>query len=145
MRSRRCRTNSICSRSLNILCTFHRRNEVFFKQTIFVYYFYHEVCITVHVHTKLEKFLNVKSVLRCIYVIEVLFRNFNDITINGGLSVEPNWVGSTWRRGRNPVFETSCFKWKKVLWIMSIIVRIILIYHRHKPIDSINLLTGVHH
>jgi hypothetical protein len=32
------------------------------------------------------------------------------------------------------------FKLKTGRWIMSRIVIVILIYHRHKPIDSINLL-----
>jgi hypothetical protein len=40
----------------------------------------------------------------------------------------------------NSVSETSCFKQKTERWIMSRIVLIILIYHRHKSIDSINLL-----
>jgi hypothetical protein len=26
------------------------------------------------------------------------------------LSIGPNWGGSTWKRGQNQVFETSCFK-----------------------------------
>jgi hypothetical protein len=50
------------------------------------------------------------------------------------LSTGSKWVGSTWRRKQNPVSETSYFK----KWIMSRIE--IIIYHRHKPIDSINLL-----
>jgi hypothetical protein len=32
-----------------------------------------------------------------------------------------------------------CFKQKTGRWIMSRIVIVILIYHRHKPIDIINL------
>jgi hypothetical protein len=42
-----------------------------------------------------------------------------------------------WRREQNPVSETLCLTGR---WIMSRIMIVILIYHRHKPIDSISLL-----
>jgi hypothetical protein len=45
-----------------------------------------------------------------------------------------------WRRRQNPVSEASYFEWNTGRWIMSRIAIVILIYHRHKPIDSINLL-----
>jgi hypothetical protein len=54
------------------------------------------------------------------------------------LSIGHNCVRSTRRQKQNPVSETLCVLNKR--WIMSRIVIIILIYHRHKPIDSINLL-----
>jgi hypothetical protein len=44
-------------------------------------------------------------------------------------------------RTQNPLSETPCFKQKTGRWIMSRIVIVMLIYHRHKPIDSINLLS----
>jgi hypothetical protein len=55
-------------------------------------------------------------------------------------SIRPTWVGSTWWRRQNPVSETLYFKWKKGRLITSRIVTVILVYHHHKPIDSINLL-----
>jgi hypothetical protein len=42
------------------------------------------------------------------------------------LSTGPNWVGSTWRRGQNPVSETLRMKQKTGRWIMSRIVTVIL-------------------
>jgi hypothetical protein len=48
--------------------------------------------------------------------------------------------GSTWRRRQNPVSEPLRFKQATGQWIMSRIVRVILIYRRHKPIERINLL-----
>jgi hypothetical protein len=48
------------------------------------------------------------------------------------LSAGPNWVGSTKRWEQKPVSDTG-------RWIMFRIVIVTLIYHRHRPIDSINL------
>jgi hypothetical protein len=56
------------------------------------------------------------------------------------LPVWPIWAASTWRRRQNPVSEMLRFKQKTGRWIMSRIVIVILVCHRHKPIDSINLL-----
>jgi hypothetical protein len=55
------------------------------------------------------------------------------------LETGPNWVRSTWRWRQNAVSETLCLKRRTGRWIMSRIVIVILIYHRHKPIDSIKL------
>jgi hypothetical protein len=57
------------------------------------------------------------------------------------LSIGLTWVGSSWGQRQNLVFETVSFKWKTNKgWVMSRIVIVILICHRHKPVDSINLL-----
>jgi hypothetical protein len=43
-------------------------------------------------------------------------------------------------RGRDKSMEFSLVLNKTGRWIMSRIVIVMLIYHRHKPTDSINLL-----
>jgi hypothetical protein len=55
------------------------------------------------------------------------------------------WLGPTRQFLREAVDriqspKKSCFKYKAGRWIMYRIVIVILIYHRHKPIDSISLL-----
>jgi hypothetical protein len=49
------------------------------------------------------------------------------------------WVASNWRRRQNLVSGTFYFKYKTGWWITSRTVKVILIYHRHKPTDSIKL------
>jgi hypothetical protein len=55
-------------------------------------------------------------------------------------AIGPIWVGSIWRRRQRQVSETSVLNWKTGRGIVSRIVIVILIYHRHKHVDSINLL-----
>jgi hypothetical protein len=50
------------------------------------------------------------------------------------LSIAHNWVCSTWKSEHNPVSGTLYFKQKTGQWLLSRIVIVILIYHRHKPI-----------
>jgi hypothetical protein len=56
------------------------------------------------------------------------------------LSVGPNWADYNWRQRQNLVSEMLCFEWKTGRRIISRIVIVALIYHRHRTIECINLL-----
>jgi hypothetical protein len=62
------------------------------------------------------------------------------------LSIGPNRIGFTWRRGQNPVSEMLCFRYKQDgfwlktrRWIMSKNIILVLMYHHHKLLDLISV------